>query len=295
MGRKVIVTCAVVGEFNYRTQNPNIPYTPEELALDAKACREAGAAVIHFHARKMDGTLGGGPEIWKEIHERVTASTDVLLNFTTGSTVGASPEDRIKSLDLRPDIGGLVMGPLTFTGPKGESHYLDMDRQKIEWFAREMLDRGVKPELETFSFTMLQEVQNLIDKKLLEPPYLIDFVLGVKAMGALAATPENLIGLMERAPNDSIINVTAMRESQLQITTLGLLLGAHARTGLEDNLFLNYEEGELATNRQLVERTVRILQELQMEPATPGEAREILGIKPLTNSGATKTSRPHAQ
>jgi 3-keto-5-aminohexanoate cleavage enzyme len=168
------------------------------------------------------------------------------------------------------------MGPLTFTGT-GEEIYIDHTRSNVEWFAKEMIDLNVKAEMEVYSLTMMQEVENLISKDLVTKPYLINFVLSVKAMGALEGSPENLMTLKSRLPPDSVMELTAIGKDQLPLTTMAAILGGHIRVGMEDNIY--YRKGELAaSNAQFVERTVRIVQELEMEPASPKEAKAILGI-----------------
>jgi 3-keto-5-aminohexanoate cleavage enzyme len=148
---------------------------------------------------------------------------------------------------------------------------------EIETYVKHMNELDVKPEMEVYSHAMLRDVQNLIDKALLKKPYYIDLVLGMKYQGACDATPKILTQLVDLLPADAIFNCAAVGTAQLPLTTLSMLLGGCVRVGLEDNIY--YGKGDLATNARLVARTVRIARELGKEPATPDEAREILGLK----------------
>jgi 3-keto-5-aminohexanoate cleavage enzyme len=141
-----------------------------------------------------------------------------------------------------------------------------------------MRQAGVKPELEVYGHAMLREVNSLIKKNLIEKPYYINFVMGMTYQGAVEATPKHLYSLIDFLPQDAIFNVTAVGSAQVPLTTMAMILGGCVRVGLEDNLY--YRKGELAkSNAQLVARAVRIARELNKEPATPEEARAILGLK----------------
>lgn len=151
--------------------------------------------------------------------------------------------------------------------------------EEIEWYVGRMNELGVKPELEVYSHAMARDVENIVAKGLLKEPFYIDIVLGMRYQGACDATPKIFNQIVELMPKGTIINCAAVGKDQLPMTTLSVLNGGHARVGLEDNVY--YGKGDLATNARLVARTVRIIRELGKEPATPAEAREILGLKPL--------------
>jgi 3-keto-5-aminohexanoate cleavage enzyme len=142
-----------------------------------------------------------------------------------------------------------------------------------------MNELGVKPELEVYSHAMVRDVHNIIDKGLLKPPYYIDLVLGMRYQGACDATPKIFAQMFELMPPGTIVNTAAVGKDQLPMTMLSILYGGHTRVGLEDNVY--YGKGDLASNARLAARIVRIIRELGKEPATPAEAREILGLKPL--------------
>ncbi len=148
----------------------------------------------------------------------------------------------------------------------------------IEIWAAKMKELDIKPEMECYTPTMLRDVQNLIDKKLIEKPYYCNFVLGMKYQGAADATPEYLMFMKQMLPEETYFNVCAVGAAQLPITTMAMVIGGAARVGLEDNIY--YNKGELAkSNAQLVARAVRIARELNLEPVSPDEARKILGVK----------------
>jgi 3-keto-5-aminohexanoate cleavage enzyme len=135
----------------------------------------------------------------------------------------------------------------------------------------------IKPEMECYSQSMYRDVRNLIAKDLIEPPYYVNFVLGMMHQGAVEANPDTLVSMYQFLPDDCYFNTTATGAAELPVTTMGMIMGGCARVGLEDNIY--YRKGELATsNAQLVERTVRIAGELNLQPATPDEARDILGV-----------------
>ena len=135
----------------------------------------------------------------------------------------------------------------------------------------------MKPEMECYSQSMYRDVRNLIKKGLIEPPYYVNFVLGMMHQGAIEATPETLVSMYQFLPEDCYFNTTATGAAQLPVTTMGMIMGGAVRVGLEDNIY--YRKGELVkSNAQLVERAVRIARELNIQPATPGEARDILGV-----------------
>jgi 3-keto-5-aminohexanoate cleavage enzyme len=173
-------------------------------------------------------------------------------------------------------MGSLNMGTMVRTR-WGEGTLFLNTRLQIEQWAQILNDRGIKPELEVYSHSMFVDVENLIQKGLIKPPYIINLVLGMTHQGALPATERNLVSLIEYLPSNSIFNVTVVGRMQPLLTTLGTLLGGNPRVGFEDNVY--YHKGVLAeSNAQLVSRTVRIVKELDLEIATPKEAREQLGL-----------------
>lgn len=273
---KVIITSAVTGGFHGKEANPNLPEQPDEIVESVYACYNAGAAIAHIHARDKNGKPTGDVEIFREIKKRIREKCDIILAFTTGGGADLNKEERIQSSLADPDICSLNMG--TLVRPTGHV-WLNSPNELEEWAAI-FKQRGIKPEMEVYSHSMFEDVENLIKKGLVEKPYFVNLVLGMKRQGALPATIKNVLSLIEFLPQDCIFNVTALGVMQLPLTTLGLLMGGNIRVGLEDNIY--YSKGVLATNEQLVTRSEKIIRELGFEVATTGEARKILGLQKIT-------------
>lgn len=273
--QKLIITAALTGGIHGKEANPALPEQPDEIIQSAYDCYNAGAAIVHIHARDRDGKQIASKEIFSQINEGVRARCPLIVQNTTGGP-GLPIEKRITSLDAKPDSASLNCGSVVFFYQGKELPFMNY-RHEIEAFAHAMLQRNIKPELEVYNPSMFLEVENLIAKKLLKPPYYINLVMGVNGMGGYEGTPENLLTMLRHLPEGSIFNVSGIGKYQLAMNTMSILLGGHVRTGLEDNVF--YTKGVLAhSNAQLVERVVRLARELGREIASPKEAREILGI-----------------
>ena len=280
---KVIITCALTGGIHGKEANSNLPEQPDEILEQGVAAWQAGAALLHVHARKPDGSNTMDPEIYSELHERLCAETDAVVQLTTGGSPLLPVEERLNTVLLSPEMCSLNMGLLNFF-IRGEQVFFANHRSDIERFAHEISSRNVKPELEVYNSAMLEEAAHLLGLGTFEPPYTINFVLHTPTQGGQRGTPKNLLDMVERlhdlpvAREELRVNVTSMGPTQLPITTIGLAMGFNVRVGMEDNVF--YRRGEpLRNNAQLVERTVRIARELERQPATPDEARETLGLR----------------
>lgn len=274
---KVVITCALTGGIHGKEANENLPEQPDEIVAQGVAAWRAGAAILHVHARNPDGSNTMDREIYQELHERLCAETDAIVQLTTGGSPSLPVNERLNTVLLNPEMCSLNMGLLNFF-IRGQQVFFSNHRSDIERFAQEMRRRGVKPELEVYHIAMLEEVEYLIGTGLLEPPYIINFVLHTPTQGGQRGTPENLMEMVRRLPPDSICNVSSMGRTQLPITTIAMAMGLNIRVGMEDNVY--YRRGELLKNNaQLVERAVRIARELQVEPATPDEARSMLGVR----------------
>ncbi len=281
--RPVIITCALTGGIHGKEANPNLPEQPDEIVEQGISAWRAGASVLHVHARKADGSNTMDPEIYSELHERLCAETDAVIQLTTGGSPILPVEERLNTVLLAPEMCSLNMGLLNFF-IRGEQVFFANHRSDIERFAHEIKARDVKPELEVYNSAMLEEVAHLLGLEVFEPPHTINFVLHTPTQGGQRGTPKNLLDMVERLRDlpvpmkDLRVNVTSMGPTQLPITTIGLAMGLNVRVGMEDNVL--YRRGEpLENNAQLVERTVRIARELDREPATPDEAREALGLR----------------
>jgi len=292
--RKIIVTIAPTGGMASKKQNPNIPTQPAEIAEDVYRCYEAGASVVAVHARRPDDEATCNPAIYRDINERIRAKCDIIINNSTGGGINGdmlkestdgfleiSWEERLKGLEAGAEM--CTLDPTTIVASfEGREILMNTSPERCRELASKMQDKGIKPEWEVFSPThLLQDVTRLLEAGLDEPPYFINFVLGADRgfQGAMPYSPKILQDMVDLIPEGANFNVSAIGPSQLNAALQSLLLGGHVRVGLEDNLY--YERGVLANNVQLVERIVRVIRELGMEPATPDEAREIMGLKPF--------------
>jgi len=276
--RKVIITVSLTGGIQTKAANPNLPEQPSEIAQAAYECLNEGAAIAHLHARDREGKPTGDVGIFKEIHEAIRAKCNMIIQDSTGGGPGLNFEQRLECLDAEPEMASLNMGSMLRTIGKTAGTTWANPRPELERFAQEMLKKNIKAEMEIYHHGMLGEMQNFIDKGLIEKPYYVNFVLGMAYQGAVAGTADNLTTLVQLLPPDTIFNCCAIGRAQLPMTTLSVLLGGHARVGMEDNIY--YTKGVLAeSNAQLVARSVRIVRELGYEIASPEEAREILGLQ----------------
>lgn len=269
----LIITAAIVGAEITRAQTPYLPITAEEMAGEAVRCRNKGAAVIHLHARDDEGCPTQDREYFRRAMEAIKKQTDVIIQVSTGGAVGMTPEERLQPVNLKPEMASLTTGTVNFGTDVFFNHPKD-----IEVFAKTIMEHGVKPEIEVFEAGMIANALHLAKKGLLAEPLHFNFVLGVP--GGLPATAKNLLLLVESIPAGSTWTVSGVGRHQLAMNVMGMVLGGHVRTGLEDNIY--YNRNNLAQgNWQLVERVARIAGELGRPIATPDEAREMLGLKKI--------------
>ena len=279
----VVITCALTGGIHGKEANSALPEQPDEIVEQGVEAWRAGAAVLHVHARSPDGSNTMDAAIYSELHERLCAETDAVVQLTTGGSPRLSVEERITTVRLAPEMCSLNMGLLNFF-IRGEQVFFPNHRSDIERFAHEIRDREVRPELEVYSVAMLEEVDHLLGLEILEPPYAINLVLHTPTQGGQRGTPQNLVDAVARLgdlradPEDLQVTVSSMGPTQLPVTTIGLAMGLNVRVGMEDNVLLRSGE-PVASNAQLVERTVRIAHDLDRRPATPEEARERFGLR----------------
>jgi 3-keto-5-aminohexanoate cleavage enzyme len=274
--RKVIITAALTGMIYNKKDNPNLPEQPDEIVRQAQECREAGAAIVHLHARDKEGAPTMDVAIVRALHDRIRAKTDLVMELSTSGALELAQADQMESLGLAPEMASLNLVP-TILEWGGQEQLFANPRSEVHRMAREMLANKIKPEMEVVNFAALQEVEMLIREGLVAEPYYVNLAFGLPEQGALEPDPHHLVSLVKRLPIGSLFNVTSHGLSQLPMTTMAVLMGGHVRVGLEDNVF--YRDGELAAgNSQLVARSARIIRELGYEVATPEDARDILGI-----------------
>jgi len=270
-GKPVILTAALTGGVHGKEANPNLPETPAEIGEAAAAAEVAGASIVHLHARRDNGERAFSTDRFQAVTDAVRARTDdVVIQHSTGGT-GAPDALRAEPLrtDPAPEMASLDMGPLN----RYQHLTSENTRGLVAALHAEMQERGIKPELEVFNGGHLNESLAILDE-LDDPPYL-NLVFGGGT--TTIPHPRNLLTLVENLPDGVEFNVLAFGPHQLPLTTMGVLLGGHARVGLEDNLYSR--EGELATsNAQLVERTAEIAETLGRPVATPAETRTMLDL-----------------
>jgi 3-keto-5-aminohexanoate cleavage enzyme len=288
---KIIVTIAPTGGMASKKQNPHLPTQPDEIARDTYDCYNAGASVVAVHARRPDDGATCDPAIYRDINERIRARCDIIINNSTGGGVNGDMvrqgpngyweimwDERLKGLEAGAEMCTLDATTINATF-EGREILMNTPPSRCLELATRMKELGIKPEWEVFSPThILQDVATLIESGLDEAPYFVNLVLGAHRgfQNAMPYTPRILQSMVDLLPKDCIFGVSGIGPAQLHSGVNALLLGGHARTGLEDNLY--YKHGELATNVRLMERLVRIIRDLGMEPATPAEARAIMGL-----------------
>ena len=269
---KVIITAAISGAEVTQENNPAVPYTIEQYVREAKLAHDAGAAIIHLHARFDDGTPTQDRERFRVIIDAIQAACpDVIIQPTTGGATGMTTEERLQPTELNPEMASLDCGTMNFGG---DDIFVNTENMIIEFAAR-MSERGIKPELECFDKSHVDMALRLVRKGYIQPPLHFNFVLGVN--GGATGTPRDLLFLKESLPEGATFTVTGIGRCQLDMNVMGMLLGGHVRVGFEDNLKYNRDRNAVS-NAEFVERIVRIVKELNLEIATPAEARQILGM-----------------
>ncbi|MGQ0797288.1 MAG: 3-keto-5-aminohexanoate cleavage protein [Methanobacteriota archaeon] len=272
---KVILTVAPTGSVPRKKDTPHVPVTPDEIAETAYRCEQEGAAVIHVHCRDENEKPTSRFDIFKETVDKIRKRTKLLVMTSTSGIAGQTDEDRAHPLKTNPDMGSLTTSTLNFAGRKPSVVYLNTV-ETVQFLAKEMLVRNIKPEIEAFDVGFIQQGRKLIDAGLVKEPAHFQLVMGVD--GGVPATPENLLHMRHELPPTATFVVAGMARMQLPMTTMAILIGGHVRVGLEDNLYLR--KGVLARNEELVARAKHLAEDLQREVATPDEARTIMGLPP---------------
>ncbi|MFI7002710.1 3-keto-5-aminohexanoate cleavage protein [Nocardia sp. NPDC050175] len=279
---KVIINVCPTGMIPRRVKVPNVPITPEEIAADVKRCRDAGASMVHLHARDDDEEPTWRPERFGEICDAVAAAVpDMIIVVTTSGRDWSELEKRAASIRIqgpaRPEMASLTLGSMNFvTGPSVNSPEI------IRGLIAEMHNNDVVPELEIFDTGMADYCSYLVEKEILKPPYYANILLGSRGTANLSAA--NIASILAGLPQSTTWALAGVGRYQLPANIAALSLGGHVRVGLEDNPYYSWAERSPATNGGLVERVSRIAREMGREPATPEEARLIIGLKPVDRS-----------
>ncbi|GAA0201924.1 3-keto-5-aminohexanoate cleavage protein [Haladaptatus pallidirubidus] len=272
-GDPLIVTAAITGGVHGKEANPNVPETPEEIGRAAGAVEEAGAAVVHLHARKPNGERSFSTDRFQAIDDAVREHTDdIVIQHSTGGTA-APDEDRHSPLrtDPPPEMASLDMGPLN----RYDHLTSENTRALVDSLYDEMADLEIKPELEVFNDGHRNEAFGLLERRDLSDPVYTTLIFGPGTL--TRPTPRNFLNAIEDLPGGTLFNTLGFGRHQLPFSAMGIVFGGHVRVGLEDNVY--YRRGERAeSNAQLVRRVVRLSSELEREVASPSQAREILGL-----------------
>jgi 3-keto-5-aminohexanoate cleavage enzyme len=276
-----VVTCALTGVLASRKQCPAIPYTPAEIGEEARRAYEAGASVVHIHARNDDGSPTFSPAVFARIKAEVSSRCPIVLNFSTGTMLDDVSDQVTYIRESRPEIAALNMGTMNYSKYSPRRKAFDFDLvfpntyAKIQKLLAAMNEAGVKPELECFDSGHTQGVGPLLDLGLLRPPLQFSFIVNV--LGGIPPLVESLQLQTRIMPPGSEWEVIGISHGQWRMLGAALVLGGNVRCGLEDHLYL--PNGEMAkSNGELVEVAVRLTRDVGRRPATVEEARQILGL-----------------
>jgi uncharacterized protein (DUF849 family) len=297
---KVIITAALTGNIHVPSMSPYLPITPDQLIDEAVRCEDAGAAVVHVHARNPeDGKPTTDVEIYREILSGIKAKTNLVVSPTTGGTATMTPEERIRVVrELKPEMATFNAGSLNFAlypvvskidefQYPWEKEFLESTESfifsntftSLKVFCQTMNEVQTKSELEVYDVGQVTNLAQIMAEGFLKKPLYLQFVLGI--LGGIPATLDNLLFLTNtarRVLGEFELSVCAAGRFQFPMGIVNMLQGGHMRVGLEDNLYLS--KGALAkSSAEQVEKAIRIARELDLENASPDEAREILGLK----------------
>ena len=299
---KVIITCAVTGSIHTPTMSPHLPITPDEIADASIGAWEAGASIIHLHARNPeDGSPTPDPDVFMEFLPRVKQATDAVGNISTGGGHGMTVQQRLEAaVKASPEMTSLNMGSMNFGlfpildkmsdfQHDWEPKYLENSRdfifrntfKDIEYILKELGEgHGTRFEFECYDIGHLYTLAHFLDRGLVKPPLFVQSIFGI--LGGIGADEENLMHARRIAKklfgNDYQWSVLAAGRHQMNFVTMAAMLGGNVRVGLEDSLYIG--KGKLAeSNKDQVAKIRRIIEDLSLEVASPKEAREMLGLK----------------
>ena len=302
MANKVIISCAVTGAIHTPSMSPYLPITPEEIARSSIEAAEAGAAIIHLHARDPEtGAPTPDPAVFMRFLPIIKQNTELVVNITTGGGLTMTLEDRLAApLQARPEMCSLNMGSMNFNISRAGDRVKDwkfdwekpyLDRTDDHIFRNTFRDiegiaerlgkaHGTRFEFECYDVGHLYNLAYCLERKVVEPPLFVQTIFGI--LGGIGAEPRNLLFMKETADRlfgDAYVwSVLAAGRHQMNFTTMAGIMGGNVRVGLEDSLYLG--RGQLApSNADQVRKIRRILEELSLEIASPKEARAILHLK----------------
>lgn len=306
--RKVIITCAVTGAMHTPTMSEYLPITPEQIAQQSIEAVEAGASIVHLHARDpIDGRPSPDPAIFDQFVPEIARQTGAVINITTGGSTRMTLAERLAyPLRAKPEMCSLNMGSMNFSihpiAKKMQNWKHEWEKPYVEGMEdlifrntfkdiknimQELGESGTRFELECYDVGHLYNLAYFVDEGLIKPPFFIQSIYGV--LGGIGPDPENLAmmrGVADRLFGRSSyeFSILGAGRHQMPLLTVGAIMGGHVRVGLEDSIYL--EKGVIAkSNADQVRKIRRILEELSYEIATPDEARQILGLKGAHNVG----------
>jgi 3-keto-5-aminohexanoate cleavage enzyme len=277
-----VITCALTGVLANRNQCAAIPYTPVEIAEEAKRAYDAGAAVVHIHARNDDGSPTFSPATFAAIKREIQARCPIILNFSTGSLTDDVSDQTTTIREVRPEIGALNMGTMNYAkySEKRKQFVFDMvfpnTYEKITKLLRAMNDAGVKPELECFDTGHTEGIWPLIDMGLLKDPLQFSFIVGV--LGGVPPMVESLQLQTKIMPRGSEWEVIGIGRCGWRMIASALVLGGNVRCGLEDNFYMPDGTTQARSNGDLVEVCARMVRDTGRKVASVEEARKILSL-----------------
>lgn len=276
-----VITCALSGVLANRKQCPNIPYTPVEIAEEAKRAYDAGASVVHIHARNDDGSPTFSPSVFAKIKEEIRKRCPVILNFSTGTILDDVSEQTTYIRESRPEIAALNMGTMNYAkySERQKRFVFDMifpnTYEKIIKLLTAMNEAGVKPELECFDTGHTHGIWPLLEMGVLKKPLQFSFIVNV--LGGIPPLVESLQLQARLIPPGSEWEVIGISHCQWRMLATALVLGGNVRVGLEDHFYL--PNGEMAkSNGELVEVAARLVRDVGRKVATVEEARKILSL-----------------
>lgn len=301
-GSKVIITCAVTGSIHTPTMSDHLPLTPDEIRDGAIGAAQAGAAILHLHARNpLDGSPTPSPDVFREFLPQIAEATDAVLNITTGGGHNMTVQERLAApLEFKPEMCSLNMGSMNFGlfpmlerypnwKHDWEPKYLENSRdfifrntfKDIEYILKHLGDDcGTRFEFECYDIGHLYTLAHFLERGLVKPPLFVQSIFGI--LGGISADPSNVMHMRETAEKlfgtDYQWSILAAGRHQMGLCTMGAILGGNVRVGLEDSLYLG--KGQMAkSNADQVTKIRRILEDLSLEIASPAEARQMLDLK----------------
>jgi uncharacterized protein (DUF849 family) len=299
--RKVIITCAVTGAIHTPSMSRHLPVTPQQIGDAAIAAAEAGAAILHLHARDPnDGRPTQDPAVFAQFLPRIKASTNAVINITTGGSPHMTVQERLRPAHhFQPELASLNMGSMNFglfrmlERFKEFKHQWEVDHLNnsrdlvfkntfadVEYILTSCGANGTRFEFECYDISHLYNLAHFVDHRLVKPPFFVQSVFGI--LGGIGSHPEDLMHMKRTADrlfgNDYVWSILGTGRSQIPLATIGTAQGSNVRVGLEDSLWIG--PGKLAeSNADQVGKIREVLHGLSLEIATPNEARQILALK----------------